>query len=130
MMKITDTENITLLRHNRHIEKTATADLPNKDEQKLRDASKQLEGQFLTYMLKAMESTIPKDEKENSQNLATMMFSSVLGRDIAENGGIGLADFIYKSLKEHGSDALKNMDVNMKYIDPMINLKITDLNDE
>jgi Rod binding domain-containing protein len=130
MMKITNAENIALLRGNRHIEKPATADQSNKDDEKLREASKKLEGQFLTFMLKAMESTIPKDEKDNSQSLATMMFSSVLGNDIAENGGIGLADFIYGSLKEHGSDALKNMQEGMVGINPAMNLKITDLDHE
>lgn len=129
MMKITDIKINAPMIHQERTEKAATADQTDKEEKKLRDASKKLEGQFLTFMLKAMENTVPKDEKENSQSMATMMFSSVLGENIAENGGIGLADFIYQSLKENGSDALKNMPENSTF-NPISNIKLMDLNHE
>ncbi|MCB0281072.1 MAG: rod-binding protein [Calditrichae bacterium] len=129
MMKITDIKINAPIIQKEHTEKAATADLTDKEEKKLRDASKKLEGQFLTFMLKAMENTVPKDEKENSQSMATMMFSSVLGENIAESGGIGLADFIYQSLKANGSDALKNMPENSAY-NTISNIKLTDFNHE
>ncbi len=74
----------------------------DKEDKKLKESAKQLEGLFLTFMLKAMEKTVPKfDDKKNSNNLASMMFSMVLGQDLSEKGGVGLADFIYKNMKEH-----------------------------
>ncbi len=74
----------------------------DKEDKKLKESAKQLEGLFLSFMLKAMEKTVPKfDDKKDSNNLATMMFSMVLGEDIADKGGVGLADFIYRNMKEH-----------------------------
>ena len=79
----------------------------DKEELKLREASKKLEGQFLSLLIKSMENTIPKDDKK--QSMATMMFSSVMGQQMSENGGIGLADFIYQSLKENGMESLNKL---------------------
>ncbi len=91
------------------VQKPRAADPDNRDDARLRDASKKLEGQFLTFMLKAMENTIPKDKDQDKQNLGSMMFSSVMGREIANNGGIGLADFLYKSLKANGGSPALNI---------------------
>jgi len=95
-------------------------DLNNKDDAKLRDASKKLEGQFLTFMLKAMENTVPKDKEKDKQNLGSMMFSKVMGEEIANNGGIGLADFLYESLKANGGSPalnIQNLGFNLQDID-------------
>jgi len=74
----------------------------DKEDKKLKESAKQLEGLFLTFMLKAMEKTVPKlDDGKKSNTLPSMMFSMVLGQDIAEKGGVGLADFIYKNMKDH-----------------------------
>lgn len=74
----------------------------DKEDKKLRESAKQLEGLFLSFMLKAMEKTVPKlDDQKNTNTLPSMMFSMVLGQDISEKGGVGLADFIYKNMKEH-----------------------------
>jgi len=91
------------------VQTDTAADLDNKEDARLRDASKKLEGQFLTFMLKAMENTIPKDKDQEKQNLGSMMFSSVMGQEIADNGGIGLADFLYKSLKANGGSPALNI---------------------
>ncbi|MCD6375111.1 MAG: hypothetical protein J7L94_06255 [Caldisericaceae bacterium] len=73
----------------------------NKEEIKLRSSAKQLEGLFLTFVLKAMEKTIPKfDKQSSSNNLVSMMFSSVMGEDLAKHGGVGLAEFIYQHMKK------------------------------
>jgi Rod binding domain-containing protein len=77
--------------------------------QKLVKASKELESIFLSHMLKAMEQTIPRDKSSSSGNLAKMMFSSVMGKAISKQGGIGLAEFIYKSLLETGENPLDKL---------------------
>jgi len=81
-------------------------------DKKLAEASKELEAVFISYVLKAMEQTIPKDKDSGSNNLAKMMFSSVMGKAIAEQGGIGLNEFIYKSLAESGENPLHKIKMN------------------
>jgi len=68
---------------------------------KLRQTSKDLEAVFITQMFKVMEKTIPKSTLTDSKNtLSSMMFSSVMGEALSNQGGIGLSDVIYRSLRE------------------------------
>ena len=68
---------------------------------KLREQCKNFEAIFITQIVKAMEKTIPKSSLYGSNNnLASMMFSSVMGDAIAKQKGLGLGDIIYRSLKE------------------------------
>jgi Rod binding domain-containing protein len=76
---------------------------------KLRGKCKELEAVFLTQLFKVMEKTIPKSSNEGSQNtLSSMMFSSVMGQTLADQGGIGLMEIIYESLKD--KDELPTLD--------------------
>ena len=75
---------------------------------KLEKSARDLEGLFLTFVLKAMEKTIPK-EHSGSNNMATMMFSTVLGQSIADQGGIGMAKFFYNSLSQSNSEQIENL---------------------
>ncbi len=85
----------------KHIKSSIKPTTNKKEDLKLRHSAKQLEGLFLTFVLKAMEKTIPKfDDKASSNNLASMMFSLVLGEDLAEKGGVGLANFIYRNMSK------------------------------
>ncbi len=68
----------------------------------LREKANDLEAIFITQIFKAMEKTIPKTDSGDKQNLSTMMFSSVMGKAVAHNGGIGLSDMIFNSLKGKG----------------------------
>jgi Rod binding domain-containing protein len=98
-------------------------------EKKLAEASKKMEAVFLSHMIKAMERTIPRDKDSGSNNLARMMFSSVMGDAIAGQGGIGLAEFIQRSLAEHGENPLEKLknDVNL---DALYHIKPLRLDDE
>ena len=128
-MKITELQFSAINKDFKHIEKKATADQLDMEEQKLREASKRLEGQFLSFMLKAMENTIPKEDNKSSNNLATMMFSSVMGKEVANMGGIGLADFIYNGLKERDLVDLNKLSEESQ-INPFLNFNLMDQNDE
>ncbi len=67
----------------------------------LRVQSQKLEAVFITQMIKAMEKTIPKSNLGGTKNsMSAMMFSTVLGDAIAEQGGVGLSDMIYGSLAD------------------------------
>ncbi len=71
---------------------------------KLKEQAKQLEGIFITQIVKSMESTIPKNEESTSNSLSNMMFSSVMGEAMTKGGGIGLSRIIYNSLKNKDID--------------------------
>jgi len=68
----------------------------------LREASRKMEAAFLNYVFKTMEKTIPKTSVSggSNNNLASMMFSSVMADAVSEQGGMGLGDQLYNSLKE------------------------------
>ena len=74
-------------------------------DRKLREASKQLESVFIGFVLKAMQKTLHKGPlSDGENNLASMMFSSVMGKEMAEKGGIGLAEHIYRSMSDREED--------------------------
>ena len=87
--------------------KADTKEIPEKDP-KLEQSARDLEGLFLSFVLKSMEKTIPSDGNK-SNTLANMMFSSVMGQSIAENGGLGLQDFFYGSLSKESVKNLENL---------------------
>lgn len=72
----------------------------NKD---LHDASVQLEAIFLKMLYNDMWKTVPKDElfgDDNSMEIYRDMYHEELTKQMAMNGGIGLADFIYNQLSQ------------------------------
>ncbi len=85
----------------------------NKD-RKLREASKQLESVFIGFVLKAMQKTLHKGPlSDGENNLASMMFSSVMGKEMAEKGGIGLAEHIYRSMSDREDIDLEELTKRM-----------------
>jgi len=127
-MNVSEIKMLSLDKGNRHLENKISTDQIDKEDLKLREASKKLEGQFLSLLIKSMETTIPKDD-ESKQSLSTMMFSSVMGKEMSQNGGIGLADFIYRSLKTQGTEALDKMSETGIY-NPFFTPTLTGDNDE
>jgi Rod binding domain-containing protein len=85
---------------------------------KLQEAGKKLESVFITQLVKAMEKTIPRDENNGGSKLSEMLFSSTMGKAIADKGGIGLADFIYKELSQKANISKWNI----KKIDESLNI--------
>ncbi len=84
---------------------------------KLKEASRQLEASFLTFVFKAMEKTVPKTSLTggSDNNLASMLFSTTMADAVAGQGGFGLADQIYQSLIE--SDAVPELnDLTMEKV--------------
>jgi len=94
---------------------------------KLRGKCKELEAVFLTQLFKVMEKTIPKSSNEGSRNtLSSMMFSSVMGQTLANQGGIGLTEIIYKSMKDKDElPALDELKAN-DFLDNMSSFKLFD----
>jgi flagellar protein FlgJ len=101
-MKISQVNQFLPLK-NADIGKTAAAQHKTaENEKKLRESAKQLEGLFIGFVLKAMEKTIPRADDQKSNNMVSMMFSSVMGKELAEQGGFGLSDYLYRSMSRKG----------------------------
>ncbi len=67
----------------------------------IREQAREMEAIFLTQMVKAMRKTIPKNPWGGSDNnLPSMMFGSIMGKALAEGGGVGLSEVIFNSLKK------------------------------
>ncbi len=79
---------------------------------KLRQSAKDLESLFLSFVLKAMEKTVPKEEQ--SASVASMMFSTVLGKGIADAGGIGLSKYFYETLKQNPPENMQKLNEEIK----------------
>lgn len=69
----------------------------------IKDASVQLEAIFLKMLYNDMWKTVPKDElfgDDNAMDIYRDMYHEELTKKMAMDGGIGLADFIYKQLTQ------------------------------
>ncbi len=83
------------------------------EDDKLWESARELEGLFLSYVIKAMEKTIPKSGEHDKSNMANMMFSSVMGKALANEGGIGLARFFYNSIQPEDMRAIEQLKNNL-----------------
>lgn len=83
---------------------SAAKQLPSdKDDQKLRATCKEMESVFLNYMLTQMRSTVPKVTLmgDNSKtDIMQSMLDGELSKNMAQAGGIGIADMIYRQLSQ------------------------------
>ncbi len=73
------------------------------DDAKLRDACKGFEAMFLDLMYKKMRDTVPDNPlfgTSNGEKIMQSMLDSEMAKEMAEAGGIGLADLIYDRLTQ------------------------------
>ncbi len=72
----------------------------NKD---IRDASIQLEAIMLKMLYNEMWKTVPKDKlfgDDNAMEIWRDMYNEELTKQMAQNGGVGLADLIFQQLTQ------------------------------
>ncbi len=77
-------------------------DLAQRDKE-LKDASVQMEALLLKMLYGEMWKTVPKDTffgDDNAMDIYRDMYHDELTKQMAMDGGIGLADFIYKQLSQ------------------------------
>ncbi len=75
------------------------------DDRALRKAAEELESLFIQELLKEMRNTVPRSglmESAPGRDIHTTLIDMQLSRQLAREGGIGLADMIYDSLKAVG----------------------------
>ena len=93
----------------KRLEKSVKSGVMTEDEltQRNRDimaASIQMEAIFLKMLYNDMWKTVPKDElfgDDNAMDIYRDMYHEELTKQMALDGGIGLADFIYKQLTQN-----------------------------
>jgi len=100
MNMINEVQNIGL--NARNLRASQAEETARAQDLRLRAQSRKLEALFITQMFKAMEKTVPESGLTGARknNLPSMMFSSVMGDAVAEQGGLGLSEVIYNSLRE------------------------------
>jgi flagellar protein FlgJ len=75
------------------------------DDAKLKKACQEMESVFLNMLLKTMRDTVPKSELGgNTQRTETMqsMMDMEMTRNLAAAGGTGIAEMMYRNLKNPG----------------------------
>jgi flagellar protein FlgJ len=82
----------------------------SKDEQKLRQASKDFEAIFVNQMLEAMDKTVDRENSIMSGGSSEQYFRSMLNEEIAKSmtnraggSGFGLAEAIYRQMSKQTS---------------------------
>ncbi|WP_196593101.1 rod-binding protein [Pectinatus sottacetonis] len=84
------------------LENAAKTSADNKNDAKLKNACKQFEALFLDLMYKEMRKTVPKDPllgDSNADNILRSMHDTQMTKELADAGGMGLADMMYKQIK-------------------------------
>ena len=80
------------------------AKLPVEKDARLWKAAKGFESMFMGHLLSTMQKSLP-EEAASGDGMVGMMFTQVMGDAMAEGGGIGLAEMLYRELQHNLPDA-------------------------
>lgn len=78
-----------------------------KDDKALKEACKQFENYFIDQMMKEMRKTLSNSEEDSlipkgkGEQMFTEMKDSEYSKRATDNGGLGLANMLYKQLKKN-----------------------------
>lgn len=78
------------------------------DDAKLKSVCRDMEAVFLNIMLSKMRATVVKSNllpDQSKEELMQSMLDSEMTKNMAQAGGIGLADMLYRQLTLQGSNA-------------------------
>lgn len=82
------------------------------DDAKLKDACQQMEAVFLNMMYNKMQESVPKSklfgEDSQAEDIMRSMLNTEMTKNMAKAGGIGLADMIYKQMKQDAAAGKKS----------------------
>lgn len=79
------------------------------NDKKLKAVCKDMESVFLNMMMTTMRATVPKDSllgESNEDNIMKSMLDSEMSKNMAQAGGIGLADLLYRQLSLQQQSAI------------------------
>lgn len=98
-----------------------------KEDAKLKEACKGFEAMFLNMMYREMRNTVPKNElfgNSNADDILRDMLDTQMVDNIADGGGVGLADMLYKQLK---FDAKAKADMAQRHFNKSDNKESLDI---
>lgn len=91
--------------------KMSPEQIAEKRDGQMREAATMYENHFLNQMVKAMRSTVNREDSLMRPNMAEKIFSEQLDQQYVEGwgkkGGVGLADMIYNQIRERYAGASK-----------------------
>lgn len=93
-----------------HVVNEAAKDQQDKE---LKEACKGFEAMFLNMMFKQMRATVPTDTlfgESNAKKIYQDMYDEKLTENIADSGGVGLADMLYKQLSKSAQTTAGTVD--------------------
>ena len=74
------------------------------EDAKIKDACQQMEAVFLNMLYNKMQESVPKSkligEDSQAEDIMRSMLNTELSKNMAKAGGIGLADMMYKQMKQ------------------------------
>lgn len=91
------------------------AKLPVEKNAQLWKAAKGFESMFMGHLLSTMQKSLPEGAA-GGEGMVGMMFTQVMGDAMAEGGGIGLAEMLYRELQHNvpAADADKSEGISLK----------------
>jgi flagellar protein FlgJ len=78
-------------------------------DKKLKTVCKDMESVFLNMMMTTMRATVPKDSllgDSNEDDIMKSMLDNEMSKNMAQAGGIGLADLLYRQLSPRQQPAI------------------------
>ncbi|MCK4578852.1 MAG: rod-binding protein [Candidatus Marinimicrobia bacterium] len=72
-----------------------------KENPELWKASQDFESLFMSQLLRAMQKTLPENSLAKD-GMSSYLFDKVMGEALAKNGGMGLADMLYRDMQAKG----------------------------
>lgn len=84
-------------------ENSTVATAKSDEDAKLKKACKEMEAVFLNMMLSSMRATVPKGNllgNSSQEQMLTSMLDTELTKNMAQAGGMGLADMLYRQLSK------------------------------
>ena len=92
-----------------------TITLPLAIDTKLREATQQFEGLFLTQMLEAMRRTAPKGgilPASSGEQMFRQMFDQEIAQRMAQSGGVGIGEMLYQQFEPPQENAEDKIHAN------------------
>lgn len=102
-MEINNYNNSLMAAQQKAAENTAMSAKAAKEDKKLREACKGVEAMFMNMMYKQMRATVPDNElfgTSNADKIFQDMLDTEMVNKMADAGGFGLADVLYRQLKQ------------------------------
>lgn len=84
---------------------------PNRSEAEVKQAAKELDAYFISYLMKTMRETVPKGFLQNKAGENFYYFYDMeIGRLAAERGGLGFGAMVIEDMaRQHPVDSQKNL---------------------